>query len=131
MPWLLIMHQGDLRLAALETVLCELGYGTTVAAGADEAAVAITRGPVPDVLLTTLIPGNARRGIAFVRDCLARLPTLRALYITFVPRSAPLSLGLRESVLIAPFNAEQLAEALARLWPADAPPPKATSSAPA
>jgi CheY-like chemotaxis protein len=118
-PRLLIVHHGDLRLAALEAVLGDLGYGATVAAGPDEALAAIARDPVPDVLLTAPTPGGPRRGIAFARDCLARVPGLRALYISFVPRPAPELSGARESVLAAPFNADQFAAALAALWPAD------------
>ncbi len=119
-PWLLIVHHGDRRLAALEHVLSDLGYGAFVAAGAEEALAAIARGPVPDVLLTEHTPGGPKRGIGFARECLARWPALRALYICFVPRADPDPPGARESVLAAPFNAEQLAAALATLWPANA-----------
>jgi CheY-like chemotaxis protein len=117
-PCLLIVHHGDRRLAALEVVLADLGYDTTVAATADEAVAAIARGPLPDVLLTAHTPNGARRGLAFARECLARWPTLRTLYITFVPRGLPDMPGGREVVLAAPFNAEQLAAALAELLPA-------------
>jgi CheY-like chemotaxis protein len=116
-PRLLIVHHGDPRLAALEDVLNDLGYGTTVVATADEAVAAITRGPLPDVLLTAHTPTGARRGVAFARECLARWPTLHALYVTFVPRAFPDMQGGREVVLAAPFNAKQLASALAKLWP--------------
>jgi CheY-like chemotaxis protein len=114
-PCLLIVHHGDPRLVALEVVLNDLGYATTVVASADEAVAAIARGPLPDVLLTAHTPGGARRGVAFARECLARWPTLRTLYITFVPRGLPDLPDGREVVLAAPFNAEQLAAALAEL----------------
>jgi CheY-like chemotaxis protein len=117
-PCLLIVHHGDPRLVALELVLNDMGYGTTVAASADEAVAAIARGPLPDVLLTAHTPNGARRGIAFARECLARWPTLRTLYVTFVPRQLPDLPSGREVVLAAPFNAEQLAAAIAELWPA-------------
>ncbi len=117
-PRLLIVHFGDRRLAALEAALVELGYEATVAATAEDALGAIARGPVPDVLLTTPAAGaGPRRGVGFARDCLARWPALRALYIDFVPRPLPEPPGPRECPLIAPFNADQLAAALAELWP--------------
>ncbi len=121
-PRLLIVHHGDGRLAALETVLSDLGYDAMLAATADDAVAAIARGPLPDVLLTTgqstvAHSNGPRRGVTFARDCLARWPALRALYVTFVPRLLPDARGARESLLIAPFNADQLATALAELWP--------------
>jgi CheY-like chemotaxis protein len=118
-PRLLIVHHGDPRLAALKEVLNDLGYGTTVVATSDEAIAAITRGPMPDVLLIAHTPNGARRGVAFARDCLARWPTLNTLYITFVPRAFPDMPSRREIVLAAPFNAEQLAAALAQFRPAN------------
>ena len=117
-PRLLIVHHGDPRLAALEEVLSDLGYGVSVVATADEAVAAITRGPLPDVLLTAHTPNGARRGVAFARECLARWPTLHTLYVTFVPRAFPDMPSGREVVLAAPFNAEQLAMALAQFRPA-------------
>jgi CheY-like chemotaxis protein len=115
-PRLLIVHHSDRRLAALQVVLGDLGYETAVAASAEEAASLLSRGPSVDVLLTTGSAGSARRGVGFARDCLARSPSLRVLYITFVPRPLPELPGEREALLIAPFNAEQLAGALAELW---------------
>jgi len=118
-PRLLIVHHGDPRLAALELVLNELGYGATVVGTAEEAINAIARGPMPDVLLTSRTSTSARRGLAFARDSLARWPALRALHISFIPRPIPDVLVGRERLLAAPFNAEQLADALAALWPAE------------
>ena len=118
-PRLLIVHHGDPRLAALELVLGEFGYGAALVGTAEEAIAAIVRGPQPDVLLTARTTSSARRGFAFARECLARWPALRALYISFIPRPTPDVLAGRERVLAAPFNAEQLAAALTILWPAD------------
>jgi len=115
-PVLLIVHHGDPRLAALEGVVGDLGYTASVVAGADEAVAAMSRGPVPDVLLTAHSPAGARRGSALNRECLARCPNLRTLYITFVPPMLQDVAGRREVVLSAPFNAGQLAAALAQLW---------------
>lgn len=117
---LLIVHHGDARLAALEDVLTDLGYSAMVAATADEALAAIARGPLPDVLLTTRAPCSPRRGAVFPTECLARWPTLHTLYVSFVPRTFPDLPRGREIVLAAPFNAEQLAAALAQLRPAHA-----------
>jgi len=119
-PRLLIVHYSDPRLAALEAVLTDLGYGATLAATSDEALAAMSRGPLPDVLLTTVQSNAPRRGIAFARDCLAKWPALRAMYVTFVPRLLPDARCARERVLIAPFNADQFAAALAELWPGKA-----------
>ena len=118
-PRLLIVHHGDTRLAALEQVLGDLGYGAVVVATAEEAIAAIARGPQPDVLVTTRTTGSARRGVGFARECLARWPALRALYIRFIPSPVPDVLAGRERILAAPFNAEQIAAALAALWPAE------------
>jgi CheY-like chemotaxis protein len=111
----MIVHDGDPRLAMLEGVLADLGYHVAVAACPDEAVAAITRGPVPDVVLTI---GGTGHGTGFARECLARWPGLRALYITFVPTAEPEAPGARESLLAAPFNAAQLEAALTTLWPA-------------
>jgi CheY-like chemotaxis protein len=119
-PRLLIVHHGDGRLAALEAVLIDLGYDATLAATGDDALAAISRGPLPDVLLTGGQPNTPRRGVAFARDCLAKWPALRAMYVTFVPRLLPDARAAREHVLIAPFNADQLATALSELWPGKA-----------
>jgi CheY-like chemotaxis protein len=119
-PRLLIVHHGDARLAALEAVLTDLGYDAALAATTDNALAAISHGPLPDVLLTTGQTNGPHRGVAFARECLAKWPALRAVYVTFVPRPLPDARGAREHVLIAPFNADQLATALAELWPGKA-----------
>ena len=114
-PRLLVMHQGDPRLAALEPVLGDLGYRGSVVGTPDEVVTAIQRGPQPDVLLTVCSPYSARRGLVFPRECLARWPALRALYFCFIPQRLPELLPGRELVLAAPFNAAELADALAAL----------------
>jgi CheY-like chemotaxis protein len=119
-PRLLVVHNGDRRVAALESVLGEIGYRATVVAGPEEAIAAIARGPMPDVLIVPRNPAGPRRGLAFPRECLSRWPSLRALYIMFIPRPVPDALVGRERVLAAPFNADQLAAALAALWPVEA-----------
>jgi CheY-like chemotaxis protein len=111
-PRLLVMHQGDPRLAALEQVLGELGYRCTVVGTPEEVVATIQRGPAPDVLLTACSPYSARRGLAFPRECLARWPALRALYFCFIPQRLPEMLEGRERVLAAPFNASELTAAL-------------------
>ncbi len=113
-PRLLIMHQGDPRLAALDQVLGDLGYHCSVVASPDDVVMTILRGDRPDVLLCACSPYSARRGLAFPRECLARWPWLRALYFCFIPQRLPELLG-RERVLAAPFNATELAGALAAL----------------
>jgi CheY-like chemotaxis protein len=119
-PRLLIVHNGDCRLAALEAVLSDLGYDAAMAANGEDAVAAIAHGPLPDVLLTIGQSNCPRRGLAFARDCLARWPTLRAIYVSFLPRPLPDARSAREHVLIAPFNANQLAMALCELWPGKA-----------
>jgi len=114
-PILLIVHFGDPRLAALQGVLGDLGYVATAVATPEEAIAAMQRGPLPDVLLTAHTTSSPRRGVGFARDCLARWPSLRTLYITFVPRPLAETPTRREVVLAAPFNAHQLADALAKL----------------
>jgi CheY-like chemotaxis protein len=116
-PRLLVMHEGDRRLAALEDVLGDLGYRGTVAGTPEEVIAAVLRGPQPDVLLTACSRHSARRSLAFPRECLARWPALRALYICFIPQRLPELLAGRERVLAAPFNERELATALATLWP--------------
>lgn len=116
-PRLLVVHHGDRRVAALEPVLGDLGYRAIVVASGEDAIAAILRGPMPDVLITARDPSGPRRGLAFPRECLARFPALRALYIMFLPRPVPDTLVGRERVLAAPFNADQLAGALNSLWP--------------
>ena len=118
-PRLLVVHHGDRRVAALEPVLADLGYRAAVVPGADDALGAIARGPMPDVLIVPRNPSGPRRGLGFPRECLGRWPALRALYIMFLPRPTPDTLIGRERVLAAPFNAPQLAAALASLWPGD------------
>ena len=120
-PRLLVVHHGDPRVAALEPVLADLGYRAAVVPGADDALGAIVRGPMPDVLIVPRNPSGPRRGLGFPRECLGRWPALRALYIMFLPRPTPDNLIGRERVLEAPFNADQLAAALASLWPSDEP----------
>ena len=117
-PLLLIVHYGDPRLAMLERVLSDLGYRAVAAACPEEALAAIARGPVPDVLLTADAASGTRRATGFARECLAHWPGLRVLYIAFFPRAEPEAPGARESLLAAPFNAQQLEAALATLWPA-------------
>lgn len=122
-PRLMVLHQGDHRLAALEHVLGDLGYRCSVVATPEDALAAIARGPLPDVLLTSCSPHGPHCSSGFPRECLARWPALRALYvsfISFVPPAVPDLLGTRESALAAPFNAAQLAAALAALWPGPA-----------
>jgi hypothetical protein len=116
-PRLLVMHEGDRRLAALDDVLGDLGYRGTVVGTPDEVVAAILRGPPPDVLLAACRPRGAYRGLGFPRDCLSRWTALRALYICFIPQSLPNVLAGRERVLAAPFNERELGEALAALWP--------------
>jgi hypothetical protein len=114
-PRLLIAHHGDKRLAALRAALVELDHDAALAATAEEAILAISRGPVPDVLLTNGVSTCPRQGVLFARACIARWPSLRALYVTFLPQAAPMPERPRERSIIAPFNAEELAAALAEL----------------
>ncbi len=114
---LLIVHHGDRRVAALEPLLAGIGYEASAAATAAEALAAMARGAVPDVLVNTDQGAPSRQGGGFVRDCLARWPALRALTVTFLPFPRALEPQGREALLAAPFDAAQLARALAALGP--------------
>jgi hypothetical protein len=116
-PRLMLLNHGDPRLASLQNVLGDLGYRCGVATSAEDALTAIVHGPVPDVLLSIGTSHGPHCNIAFSRECLARWPALRALYICFVPPRLPELLAGRESVLAAPFNAAELVAALAVVWP--------------
>ena len=130
-PRLLVVHHGDPRLEALGQAVGELGYPVAAVAEWNEAISALLGVPAPDVLVTAPNPAAPLRDLAFPRECLARWPTLRALYVSFSPRLTPEALTGRERALAAPFNADQLSAALAALCPtadASAHPQAATQS---
>src|ERR1700690_1358667 len=116
-PRLLVMHQGDYRLRGPAHVPGGLGYRGSVLGTPEEVVAALARGPQPDVLLTACSPQGACGDLAFPRECLARWPSLRALYVCFIPQQLPNLLVGRELVLAAPFNAQELAAAVNALWP--------------
>lgn len=112
-PRLLLVPLGDARLAALAPVLAELGLPATLALTEADALALLAGGPLPDILLTAcpacVAPANAR----FARICRKRWPGLALLYVTYLPRPPPPTLGPREQVLPAPFDEAQLRAALA------------------
>jgi hypothetical protein len=115
---LLVVHNGDSRLAALESLLSDLGYDAVVLAGVDEGRALLDREGPPDVLVTTHHGAAARAGMVFARECLARFPNLRALYVAWLPWPSQPPLVPRERVLPAPFSAARLADAIAAGGPA-------------
>lgn len=110
---LLVVHNGDRRLAALEALLHDLSYDAVVLASADEARNLLDEEGPPDVLVTARHAGTQMRGAVFARECLARYPLMQALYISWMPWSSTTPLGPRERVLQAPFTAAGLTAAIA------------------
>lgn len=110
---LLLVHNGDRRLAALDRLLGELGYDAAVLATAEEARNWLDSEPPPDTLITTRDLEIPLRGLVFGRECLARYPLLHAVYVTWIPWGAASQLVGRERVLAAPFTAAGLAAAIA------------------
>jgi hypothetical protein len=102
---LLVVHNNDRRLAALEGLLRDLGYAATTVASAEDARTLLDDEGPPDILITTRHAGTQIRGPVFARECLARFPFMQALYVSWMPWSAATPLGPRERLLPAPFTA--------------------------
>ena len=112
---LLVVHNNDRRLAALECLLRDLGYDAAVLATAEEArSVLDSEGPA-DILITARHAGSQLCGPVFARECLARHRLMQALYISWMPWPATSPLGPRERVLAAPFTAAGLTSTIAAI----------------
>jgi signal transduction histidine kinase len=113
---LVVDDEEAVRLVAAR-VLRARGFDVTVYASADEAMRAIDAALLPDLIVTDLsMPGTS--GAVFARRMLAAYETLRVLVISGFGADVELTDVLatgRAAVLVKPFTAQSLGEAVAAL----------------
>jgi hypothetical protein len=111
---LLVLHHRRPRVVALARALAEAGYTILEAADDHDARSLIDGGGPPDALLTVAGRGQPMSGLVFGRECLARLPGLRVLYVTPLPWPSAVPLVCGERRLQIPFSGADLTAALDR-----------------